>query len=64
MLCAVRPNRFIFTEDFCESPKVFSELLGESPNFFSFTPNFLTELFTLLATSSTGILPFSPQFKL
>ena len=50
-------NRFCFTEEFCKSPKVFTED-SSSIEYFS------KLLFTLLATSSIGILPFSPQFKL
>ena len=47
----------VFTEDFCKSPKVFTED-------FSSIEYFSRLLFTLLATSSIGILPFSPQFRL
>ena len=72
IFCAVFP---MFLGASVLSPNLISELLSFTPNIFAFTPNFSTELssfagyflrglFTLSATSSTGILSFFPQFRL
>lgn len=49
MLCAVRTNLFYFTEDFCKSPKVFTEAFC-----------IITELFCLQCTFRGYYLPCCP----